>query len=495
MKTILELLTGSPFFESFDPRHLERLAAHAKLMSFHKGDVLFREHDAAEALYMLVVGKIELFFDGQPGSPSHATVPPRVLVRTLGEPGRVIGWSAMVEPYHYRASARALSDTQMLILDREWLEGFVAEEPEFGVELMERILWVMGNRVRECRIRLVAQRYEQEVLAIRALLDQSADQLAVTSPLHKIPFYLENRLTISDAFHTLELLQAHGDDLERSLAGLCLDILKNVRRELAIFQSLQAIYEHVAHAPHTAGPASVRDQCSQEFERLFKHVDYIIRGEEHLPDEPGHVFIMNHLANHPENTLPNEFQLTLDTHFVSAMLLYGKYGTSPIRVIRKSRPDEFGHQQYYDRLGYIYVYAGHVDEEGENPQLLAEKRRRYFLDVARGYLLDRKNIVICPEGTSTSTELSPVAFKAGAFRLAAFVRPEPLIVPIAVANFDKKLTRTRVAAVVHEPFRLSDVVGDNADDKAFFQAVNDCQRKFQTWVREAVALADTHAPA
>jgi hypothetical protein len=50
---------------------------------------------------------------------------------------------------------------------------------------MSQILWVLGNRLRETRIRLVASRYEQETLAIRALLDQSASQLSVTSPLIK----------------------------------------------------------------------------------------------------------------------------------------------------------------------------------------------------------------------------------------------------------------------------------------------------------------------
>jgi hypothetical protein len=54
---------------------------------------------------------------------------------------------------------------------------------------------------------------------------------------------------------------------------------------------------------------------------------------------------MNHLANHPDNTLPNDFQLTLDTHFLSCMLLRKKYGEPPIRVVRKSKPDEHGHQR------------------------------------------------------------------------------------------------------------------------------------------------------
>ena len=40
-------------------------------------------------------------------------------------------------------------------------------------------------------------------------------------------------------------------------------------------------------------------------------------------------------------------------------------------MIRKSRHDEYGHQRYYDHLGYIYVYSGHVDDSVEDPELYA----------------------------------------------------------------------------------------------------------------------------
>ena len=31
---------------------------------------------------------------------------------------------------------------------------------------------------------------------------------------------------------------------------------------------------------------------------------------------------MNHIGYHPDNVLPNNFVLTLDTHFVSSMVLF-----------------------------------------------------------------------------------------------------------------------------------------------------------------------------
>ena len=63
--------------------------------------------------------------------------------------------------------------------------------------------------------------------------------------------------------------------------------------------------------------------------------------------------------------------------------------------------------------------------------------------------------MICAERICTVPEKSRLPLKAGAFRLATFVEPEPLIVPV-VANFDRKITRATLVASVHEPFRLSD---------------------------------------
>jgi CRP-like cAMP-binding protein len=331
MKSTTELLRESPFFETFAPDDIDALAGHAAMRNVSAGEVILRENEPAEALFMIVAGKVRLSFETsegllRPGTPGDD----RVLIRTLTEPGRVIGWSAVVEPYHYRDTATAIEDTLLLVFERQWLERRAEENPEFGVELMTRILWVLGNRLREARIRLVASRYEKEALAIRALLEQSASQLSVKSALHKLPIYLESRLTLSDAFQTLELLRKHGDPFEASLARMCLEILENVRKELKVYRRLQQIYEAVSEAPADATPEEVRGRCCVEFRRLFKHADHIIEGEENLPPKSGHIFIMNHLTNHPDNTLPNDFQLTLDTHFVSCMVLRART-VSPFR--------------------------------------------------------------------------------------------------------------------------------------------------------------------
>jgi CRP-like cAMP-binding protein len=474
----LDLLCESPFFEGMEGEHLEYFARHARTKTFEPGDHVIKQGEPATAFYVLARGKIELSF-AKPGADAVAPneesgteMDWQTLPHIVGHRGHPVGWASIVEPHRYRATAVALERTEMLVLERDVLEEYARERPDFGLAFMRRVLWLIGNHLRMTRTRLVAARYGNVPQTVRALLDQNAATLSVTSPLHKIPHYLENRLTLDDAHRTLEILKTSGDGVERELAAQIADLLDEVWREVKIFRQLQTIYELVAGASPTMSPEELRRKSCEAFAELFEGTDYVVRGDENLPDEPGHIFVMNHLSNHLDNLLPNDFILTLDTHFVSSMILLKKYGEAPVRVVRKSDPGEYGHQKFYDRLGYIYVYSGYVDP-ADDPLVSPEQRRRLFLDTAEEHLRSGRNIVICPEGTSSETENSPLPFKTGAFHLAASIRPEPLVVPVAVANFDKKLTRTRTAAVVHEPIRLSAHLGENIGREALREFVND----------------------
>jgi CRP-like cAMP-binding protein/1-acyl-sn-glycerol-3-phosphate acyltransferase len=476
-------LLGSSFFEGFDPRDLAALARRASVVPFDTHERVFLQGDPATSLFLLVSGSVELRVGRPVGGPALA-------VQTVTHQGYPLGWSVMVAPFTYRATATALEPTRLLAISQDALQRQASARPEFGMTLMGAVVGIVGDRLRATRTRLIARRYDDVVVAIRDLLYQSGPRLSVASPLHRLPYYLEHRLTLADAFSTLDALRQHGEPVERDLAALSADLLERARQDLDLYQQLQAIYQTVAGAGPEASPEEVRLRSTLGFRRLFAATRHRIEGTEYLPERPGHIFIMNHLRNHPDNLLPNNVLLTMDTHFVSSMVVFERYGEAPVRVVRKSRPDEYGFQQFYDRLGYVYVYSGHVDAGDEDPDTSPEARRRLFLDVAGAHLEQGRNLVICPEGASTFTERSPLRFRPGAFRLAAHVPPEPLLVPVAVANFDKKLTATTTAAVVHEPFRLSDFVADPGDDRALLDFINHKVGPwFQEWVREAAALA------
>ncbi|MEW8507863.1 MAG: cyclic nucleotide-binding domain-containing protein [Candidatus Thiodiazotropha sp.] len=476
-------LRHATFFEAMSDHHLHTMLSLGRMIRVTPGTTLFQQGDSADAFYLLVSGRIELWYCSSEGKICF-------FLNSLESPGQAFGWSALVDPRHYQVSAIASDSVCALVFSADSLATLCQQNARFAGELMERVIWLIGNRLRMARTQLIARRYQKETLAVTALLEQNADTLHVTSPLYKIPYLLQNRLTLSDAFGTLELIRNHGEDEnERNLARLSLDILDKVHDELHFYQGLQRIYESVANAPAEQPSREVRHHCMQAFQTLFQQTRYILAGEEHLPDSPGHFIIMNHLENHTDNMLPNDFRLTLDTHFVSSMLIYPKYHEAPIRVIRKPELDWYGFQQYFDRLDYLYVYPGDVDEEDRDLHLTREQRNRQFMDQALARLKQGENIIICPEGRCYYTEESPGPFKPGVFRMALEADHEPLIVPIAVANFDKRLTRTTTAAIVYPPFRVSDHVQQKDDPQALYDFIATVNEWYKDFVKQAIELS------
>ena len=482
MDGALRVLSTSPFFEPFAPEDLDWLRTGASVVTFEEDEVISREGDSADRFLVLVEGTVEL---STAPAADERQMSHRAPLRTVVAPGQPLGWAALVRPYVHLVTATPRTATVALAWDRDVLESRARDRPVFGVVFQRQILGVLGARLRAARLRLVARRYDAEVVAIRALIEQYEEELSLGSPVHKLPHYLQSRLTLPDAFGVLQELQASSHPVEHTLADVIAEILEDVRQELRVYSRLQGIYELVAGAPDDVDHEALRAESCRRFVELFSDTRHVIRGEENLPEGGGHIVVMNHLVNHVDNSLPNRFTLTLDTHFVSAMLLYRRYGHAPVRVIRASGRREYGHRRYYDRLGYVYVTSRTPGEESARAIDPTEFNQEVAATLAAG-----QNLVICPEGTSVPTAQSPVRFRPGIFGLAASLDPEPLIVPIVVANFDRQVTKTTTVAVVHPPFRVSERVANPSNREELLAFLNDeLLPQYSAWVREAVALA------
>ena len=296
--------------------------------------------------------------------------------------------------------------------------------------------------------------------------------MSVHSPLHELPHLLGSPLTVGEAFEILGKLARSDDVLERNLARLCQEMLRDVRREHEFFQALRNVYDAVVRAPSMMPPADVRKLCARGFQTAFRQVRCVLAGEEHLPSEPGQI----------------------DSHFVSAMVLDRKYGDGGIRVVRHSRGTEYGHQDYYDRLGHIAVYTHESDRLDETLEQRHHRRSQFYETAAR-HLRAGTNLILSPEGTSYWTEDSPGPFKPGAFRLAASLDPEPWIVPVAVAHFDRRVHSTVCAAVIKPPFRVSEVLSDPTDREQLRAFLIELRENYRRYVKEARRLADVAARA
>lgn len=473
---VRHVLRVSPFFEVFPEAMLAEISKHAHIEYFCRGGLLKRSRSGGADLLVLADGKAHPEYTGTCGR--------TLALRGVHEPGQILSWSS--EDVSMRElRLRATKDGSLIRFSRASLKRLFTERPDWGYLFQQRILWLLSLRLRSTRVHLVSETFDQEFLAADNLLEQVRTELSVSSPLHKLPHLMRSTVTLTNAMSVVDAARQSRDPLENHTAQICHELLEPLRRESRFFSGLQAAYEEVVNSPAASDPARLRRKNAESFIRIFSQIPTRIEGLSNLPASSGAIFVFNHLKNHDYNTLPNGFQLTLDSHFISSMILHKTYDDPGVRVVRESRAGEYGHHAYYSRLGHISVYT----RDSDQTQKSGGQRFREFVEAASAQLSLGKNLVIAPEGTSMSTAESPGLFKAGAFRLAAAIDHEPLIVPIAVANFDARLARSTLVAHIQEPFRMSERVKNPEDPEEMAAFLQSFRSQFKTWVREASALA------
>ena len=249
---------------------------------------------------------------------------------------------------------------------------------------------------------------------------------------------------------------------------------------------LKSIFREVIDSPKNTSPEEIRINNALQVRDLFKEIGVQIKGSEHLPYERGSIFIYNHLNNHPDMIVGDQFQITLDSHFISSML-HTYYGNPGIRVTRYALPNEKSHQEYYDRLDYIRVFAESFIPKRTSKKTIKNENKLFYNRAVQELQNDR-SLVCSPEGFSYQTQNSPGPFKKGVFSLASSMNPQPKIVPIVLANFDSLPEEVDYKCQIMPPFRMSDYGIYDPKDFGLNQVVEKINQQYKKWVKNLCVL-------
>tara|TARA_B100000941_G_scaffold2393_1_gene1534 strand:- start:222 stop:1610 length:1389 start_codon:yes stop_codon:yes gene_type:complete len=258
--------------------------------------------------------------------------------------------------------------------------------------------------------------------------------------------------------------------------------LKNNFSEEFLRKSLKKLYNKVCSLPVGLSHNEVRRICALEFEKIFSNVNHILKGTENLPYESGSIFIYNHLNNDETYSLSKDFQITLDSHFISSNILNKYYKNPGNRVVRCSLDEEAFHKSYYNKFNFIRVYSQNFIPKKLSYKEIKEFNKAFYnrsiKELKRG-----NGVVVSPEGFSRNTEESPGEFKIGVFKLAAKMQPQPKIVPIVMVNFDKVLSKKIAKCEIIKPFKMSDYGIKNANDPEIVNFAKAFNVKYRNYVK------------
>lgn len=142
-----QLLSQAEFFEGLSDVQLASVADLCKETTYQQEEVLFREGHKAEYLYILAEGAVQI-------SIQLSSRPERLVMSVIDEPGQVFGWSALVAPYHYTASALCKTDGQLLAIDGQTLKQMLGQDRAMGFVIVQRLTELIGARLSHTRIAL-----------------------------------------------------------------------------------------------------------------------------------------------------------------------------------------------------------------------------------------------------------------------------------------------------------------------------------------------------
>jgi uncharacterized membrane protein len=176
----VSLLAGINFFELLQDEDRLVLANVVDAVKVNAGETLFQAGEPGESLFVVRSGSIELFIKDTAG---------QKIVLTVAEEGNLFGELSLLDSGPRTATAVALSDTELLVLDREDLTLLFQRRPEAALSMLAAMS-AMTRKADELLRTRVSRNVNEEIEEHTTPLQRVADWIAWFSG--SMPFLLIN---------------------------------------------------------------------------------------------------------------------------------------------------------------------------------------------------------------------------------------------------------------------------------------------------------------
>ena len=137
-------LSEFALFRNLPEELLDKVAALGEEMTYSEGNFIFREGDQADKLHFLLVGEVVL-------KVNLTSRPESITVSAVSQQYESFGWSGIVPPYHYTASAVCTADCKVLTIPGEGFMNLLEKNTAAGFIVMRRLTELVASRLRNSR--------------------------------------------------------------------------------------------------------------------------------------------------------------------------------------------------------------------------------------------------------------------------------------------------------------------------------------------------------
>jgi CRP/FNR family cyclic AMP-dependent transcriptional regulator len=144
---VISELKKIPWFQDIDGEHLQKIEEISRLRHVRAGEVLFREGDKEDYVFIVIEGRVAL----------DIFIPHRGKIRIYtAEPWDVFGWSSVTPVIHQRtAGAVAVMDGLVICVDAAKLREACEQDHDLGYLVMRRLANIVASRLLVTRLQLL----------------------------------------------------------------------------------------------------------------------------------------------------------------------------------------------------------------------------------------------------------------------------------------------------------------------------------------------------
>jgi len=130
-------------FKGLSEGQMKKILAAGKEIPVKKGQLIIKEGQAANGVYILRSGAVELMTTVE----KDFDLP----ISILRDPGDVFGTSALVPPYRYSLTARCVEDGVLFCMETCAVRELAAQDREIGCQMMTNLAAHFLERLKETR--------------------------------------------------------------------------------------------------------------------------------------------------------------------------------------------------------------------------------------------------------------------------------------------------------------------------------------------------------
>ena len=143
----VHVLKGFDLFQGLTDNDLSKIADLCHLHTIQEGDIIFKEGNRATDIHLCNSGKVDVTIWIR--EPWNKNV---VVHRVVA--GELFGWSALVAPYTYTASAECVEPGDVIVVNGHALLMMLAENPTVGYRIMTNLDTEISARLMQTRQKL-----------------------------------------------------------------------------------------------------------------------------------------------------------------------------------------------------------------------------------------------------------------------------------------------------------------------------------------------------